>query len=88
MIHIYCRSRHKHKEILCADCLELENYAHERLERCPFGEDKPSCKKCTVHCYKPAYKETVKEVMRFSGPRMLFYRPVAAIRHLWKNNKS
>ncbi|MDR3000837.1 MAG: nitrous oxide-stimulated promoter family protein, partial [Fibromonadaceae bacterium] len=39
MIKIYCRSIHK-QQALCADCVELENYAHRQLERCPFGESK------------------------------------------------
>ncbi len=84
MIHIYCRSKHGTQSTLCDDCLQLEKYAHTRLEHCTFGEDKPVCKHCSVHCYKPEYKEQIKEVMRFAGPRMLFYHPADALRHLWK----
>ena len=29
----------------------------------------------------------IKEVMKFSGPRMLIYHPVIAIRHLIENLK-
>ncbi len=68
--------------VLCPDCEELLRYAHARLDHCPFGERKSSCKKCTVHCYKPAMRERMRLVMRFSGPRMLLYAPWAAIRHL------
>ena len=81
MIRIYCRKKEKNA-VLCPDCEELLRYAHTRLDRCPFGEKKSSCKKCTVHCYKTAMRERMRTVMRFSGPRMLLYAPWEAIRHL------
>ncbi|MBD3591667.1 nitrous oxide-stimulated promoter family protein [Bacteroides sp. GM023] len=81
MIRIYCRKKEKNAD-LCPDCEELLCYAHARLDRCPFGEKKSSCKKCTVHCYKPAMRERMRLVMRFSGPRMMLYAPWEALRHL------
>ena len=68
---------------LCPQCQQLLTYAHQRLERCKFGEDKPSCTRCPVHCYKPAMREQIRQVMRYSGPRMLLHDPIMAIRHLW-----
>ena len=76
------RLKKEKNAVLCPDCEELLRYAHTRLDRCPFGEKKSSCKKCTVHCYKPAMRERMRTVMRFSGPRMLLYAPWEAIRHL------
>ena len=35
-----------------------------------------------VFRYKPDMREKIRAVMRFSGPRMIFYHPVAAIRHV------
>jgi hypothetical protein len=32
-------------------------------------------------------KEKIREVMRFSGPRMIFYHPVMAIRHLVESKR-
>ena len=29
-------------------------------------------------------KERMREVMRYAGPRMLLYHPVAALCHLWQ----
>lgn len=83
MIRLYCRRREGNHE-LCDACSELLAYAHARLSRCPFGEQKTSCRRCTVHCYKPSMRERMKKVMRFSGPRMLIYAPIEAIRHLIK----
>ena len=81
MIRLYCRKKEKNT-VLCPDCEELLRYAHARLDRCPFGEKKSSCKKCTVHCYKPVMRERMRQTMRFAGPRMIFSSPWAAIRHL------
>lgn len=83
MIRLYCRKKEKNEQ-LCPKCRELLAYAHARLSHCLFGEKKTTCRLCPVHCYKPKMKEQMREVMRYAGPRMLFYHPVAAIRHLWK----
>lgn len=81
MIYLYCRKKEKNAT-LCPECKELLRYAYARLDHCPFGEMKNSCKQCTIHCYKPAMRERMRQVMRFSGPRMLLYAPLEAIRHL------
>lgn len=81
MIRLYCRKKEK-KPLLCPDCEELLHYAHNRLDHCVFGEDKGMCKQCSIHCYKPAMRERMREVMRFSGPRMILYAPWETVRHL------
>lgn len=70
------------KRRLCPECQELLDYAAARSERCPFMEQKTFCANCKVHCYKPRMRERIRQVMRFSGPRMLFYHPVLAVWHL------
>ena len=45
-------------------------------------EEKTFCANCKVHCYKPEMREQIRQVMRFSGPRMLLYHPFLAIWHL------
>jgi hypothetical protein len=32
-------------------------------------------------------REKIREVMRFSGPRMIFYHPITAIRHVIESKK-
>lgn len=32
-------------------------------------------------------REKIREVMRFSGPRMIFYHPVMAVRHVIESKK-
>ncbi|AFJ45994.1 hypothetical protein EBL_c08740 [Shimwellia blattae DSM 4481 = NBRC 105725] len=60
----------------------LQQYAQKRLERCVFGEEKPACKQCPVHCYQPAKREEMKQIMRWAGPRMLWRHPILTLRHL------
>lgn len=81
MIKLYYRHKLKTQEIP-AEYSELMEYASLRLDRCKFGENKPTCKKCPIHCYKPEMRQKIRDVMRWAGPRMLIYDPVAAIRHL------
>lgn len=81
MIRLYCRKNHGTKT-LCSECSALLDYAKQRSEKCPFMETKTFCSNCRVHCYKPEMREKIRAVMRFSGPRMLFVHPIAAIRHV------
>ncbi len=82
MIALYCHRNHHTKGVLCPECAALNDYARARSEHCPFMETKTFCVNCRVHCYKPDMREKIRAVMRFSGPRMIFYHPVAAIRHV------
>ncbi|MGB9688627.1 nitrous oxide-stimulated promoter family protein [Thermogutta sp.] len=80
MIRIFCRKKHGQRT-LCRECQELFAYAVCRLDKCPFGENKTTCARCPVHCYKPDMRERVRQVMRFSGPWMLLYHPYLTLRH-------
>ena len=82
MVRIHCRDLHGGRDALCADCAALMDYATRRLDRCVFGDAKPTCANCTVHCYSAAMREQVRVVMRHAGPRMLLRHPLLAIAHL------
>ncbi len=81
MIGLYCHGNHATAETLCEECAALGAYAQERIDHCPFGEDKPTCVQCPIHCYKPDAREQVRQVMRYAGPRMLVHHPLLAVRH-------
>lgn len=81
MIQLYCRQKEGHA-MLCDSCRELLEYATRRLEHCRYGAEKPTCRKCPIHCYRPDMRVRIQAVMRWSGPRMLFYHPFATIKHL------
>ena len=69
-------------EPVCPECLELDRYAVLRTERCRMMATKTSCKNCAHHCYPPKMEQRIRDVMRYSGPRMLLHHPVAAVRHM------
>jgi len=82
MVGIYCSDHHgTGGEVLCAECREFLDYAEVRLQKCPYGDDKPTCSNCPVHCYKPAQRAQAKAIMRYAGPRMLIRHPLLTIAH-------
>lgn len=90
MIAMYCRGSHKaarrrdalkRKEV-CAECAELTEYALFRLGKCPYKVNKKFCSFCKIHCYQSDMRQKIRQVMRYSGPRMLFSHPIFAISHV------
>lgn len=82
MVRMYCRGHHGHEQSTpCSECASLLAYASRRTERCVFGDAKPTCANCQVHCYTQVMRERVKAVMRWAGPRMLLRHPILALRH-------
>jgi hypothetical protein len=82
MIAIHCADHHEPAPGLCGDCRELRDYAAQRLERCPYGETKPTCVNCPIHCYQQSMRERIRVVMRYAGPRMIRRHPVLALMHV------
>lgn len=82
MVKLYCRHKLKQKE-MPGEYEEFLKYAHSRLDHCRFGEKKTSCKRCPIHCYGKLQREKARRIMRWSGPRMFFYAPITAIKHLF-----
>ena len=87
MIRLYCKKKHGVKSELCEECQALHDYAMLRSDKCPFMETKTFCSNCKVHCNKTDMREKIREVMRYSGPRMIFHHPVKAIRHVIESKK-
>ena len=85
-IRVYCESRHGGaaditpsseptetfgKGIsLCPSCRALLDYALLKRRNCPL-DPKPSCKNCRIHCYSKEYRAMIREIMAFSGRRMI-----------------
>jgi len=82
MIRMYCQFHHVSENGLCEECNRLSQYAEQRVARCPYGYEKPTCVNCTTHCYKIDMREQIRLVMRFAGPRMLFRHPYLAVMHV------
>ncbi|HEY5041582.1 MAG TPA: nitrous oxide-stimulated promoter family protein [Verrucomicrobiae bacterium] len=81
MVRIFCRDQHHAAAGLCAECQQFLDYANVRLARCRFGEAKPTCANCPVHCYQRERREQARVVMRYAGPRMIWEHPVLSLRH-------
>jgi len=85
MIQIFCHGNHgTSPRELCESCQLLLNYAQERVDKCIFGQRKPVCAKCNIHCYKSKMKNSIREVMRYSGPRMLYKSPLLTLRYYFR----
>jgi hypothetical protein len=97
MVRMYCVSHHrgapgpgrlpspsgaKGETALCQECDSLLAYALSRIENCRFGDEKPACAQCPVHCFRPDMREPIRVVMRYAGPRMTLRHPYLAVRHL------
>jgi hypothetical protein len=83
MVDIYCAGHHdpvftKH----CEPCADLLHYSAQRLKKCPYGQQKPTCAHCPIHCYKREPRAQVMAVMRYAGPRMPLRHPWIALTHL------
>lgn len=86
MIDYYCRKQHKSNQ-RCLRCQKLLDYANARVDLCPFMETKTFCSNCKVHCYQKDKREQIRDVMRYAGPRMLFHKPIMALRHVYYQRK-
>jgi Nitrous oxide-stimulated promoter len=83
MVHLYCGAHHAAGGgEACPQCRRFLDYAAERLAKCPYGEDKPTCANCPVHCYRRSQRELAREIMGYAGPRMPWRHPWLALRHL------
>ena len=60
----------------------LKTYVAKKLFLCPHGDEKPFCSSCKIHCYDDEHRKMIKKVMKYSGPRMIFFAPAEALRHL------
>jgi len=86
MIRLYCRSVHGSREP-CGRCRDLNDYALKRVDKCVYGENKPACKYCPVHCYSPLMREEIRQVMRQTGPGMTLRHPILSVKHIIREKR-
>jgi uncharacterized paraquat-inducible protein A len=55
---------------ICVACAELLEHGMKKRGACPL-DPKPTCKSCHVHCYTPEQRRKVREIMAYSGKRMI-----------------
>lgn len=67
--------------VLCRPCRKLLAHALVKRARCPL-DPKPACKHCPVHCYHPTYRQKIRDVMRYSGRRLVLSGRLDMLYHL------
>ena len=67
---------------LCASCRKLLAHAIVKRIACPL-DPKPMCKKCPEHCYAPRYRAQIRELMKYSGRRLVLRGRLDYLIHLF-----
>lgn len=67
--------------VLCSECQKLLTHAFTKRTHCPM-DPKPACKHCPSHCYHPDYRAKIREVMKYSGKRMVLTGRLDYLYHL------
>ena len=83
-VEVYCDGKHGAAERtpfslpaglgerrLCPECSDFMRYAVARRIKCPLEAEKPSCKHCRTHCYNKSNLAKVKEIMAYSGMKLM-----------------
>ena len=68
---------------LCTACTKLLHHSIIKRTHCP-QDPKPACKDCSTPCDSAAYRLQIREVMRFSGWRLLLTGRLDYLFHLLK----
>ena len=83
-VEVYCLGKHPDAErtpfplpvgagerSLCPECASFLGYATKRRLKCSLEAEKPSCKHCHTHCYAKPQLAKVKEIMAYSGRKLM-----------------
>lgn len=62
----------------------IRKYSMERIQKCPKMATKTYCSNCEIHCYRAEFREKVRKIMRYAGPRLLLKKPSFVIDHALK----
>ena len=83
---IYCGAHHdgaKDAVGLCPACREAINATFGRAAACPFGHE-GNCQDCDIHCQRGEAQKRIREIMRYSAPRMALRHPFMTADYLRK----
>jgi hypothetical protein len=75
MVQMYCRDHHGSPDPQCRALRRADGVRGARLERCVFGDAKPTLHQLHRPLLHPERREEVRVVMRYAGPRMLLRHP-------------
>lgn len=100
-IQVYCHAHHdrqscgdvelprelqrgKRSDTVCRECAALLEHGIKKRSLCPL-DPKPTCKKCHIHCYGKEYRQKIREIMAFSGRKLLLLGRVDYLWHYFFN---
>ena len=66
---------------VCAPCRKLLAHSFVKRILCPL-DPKPECRRCPEHCYPPGYRRRIREVMKYSGRRLVLRGRLDYLWHL------
>lgn len=67
---------------LCRECGYLMGYAAKKRLACPLEGNKPSCRRCRIHCYGEREQRSIRQVMAYAGKRMIMRGRVDYLWHV------
>jgi Nitrous oxide-stimulated promoter len=67
---------------LCPGCQKLLAHALVKRTTCPM-QPKPTCKHCPRHCYHPKYRQQIRDVMKYSGRKLVLRGRIDYLLHLF-----
>lgn len=84
---IYCKAHHQGTEQdeagLCPSCREAVESTFARAANCPNHQTN-NCEDCEVKCQRGDAQKRIKQIMRYSAPRMIFCHPLMTLEYLRK----
>lgn len=83
-VEVYCAGKHdasirtqvtlpaaSGERMLCSECRAFMEYAIGKRLKCPLEAEKPTCKHCRIHCYDKQHRDKVREIMAYSGRKLM-----------------
>lgn len=84
---IFCNAHHpdadRDEAGLCPACRNTIDATFARTATCP-NHQRSNCEDCAVKCQRGDAQARIKEIMRYSAPRMLFRHPLMTLEYLRK----
>ena len=78
----YCNENHgTSDEKLCPKCTALLTTVMLKIQRCPYGINKPVCDNCETPCFGEEATNNFREIMKSSRKKMLLSHPLMTIKH-------
>ncbi len=83
-VEVYCNAKHRGagqlpaplpaglgERTLCPECSLFLEYAIFKRMKCPLEAEKPTCKHCRIHCYDKPRRDMIREIMSYSGRKLM-----------------